>query len=123
MNTVSIIGRVGQDPTIKYTATGKAVANFSIAVENGYGDQKVASWIPIVAWEKTAELIGKFVARGSQVAVEGRLQQRSWEDKDGNKRSVIEVIANRVDFLTKKVTSSQTEQLFETTQADEELAF
>jgi len=109
MNTVSLIGRLGRDPEIRHTGAGKTVANFSIAVDYGFGDKKTTSWIPIVVWEKTAELVQTYCKKGSQVAVEGRLQERSWQDKEGNKRTVLEVIANRLDFLTRAEKSSQRE--------------
>jgi single-strand DNA-binding protein len=112
MNSVALIGRLGRDPETRYTTGGKAVTNFSIAVDYGFGDKKTTSWIPVVAWEKTAELAQQYLGKGSQVAVTGRLQERSWQDKEGNKRTVLEVIAIGLDFLTKveKKNSSQSEQ-------------
>jgi single-strand DNA-binding protein len=122
VNSVAIVGNVGQDPTVRKTSGGKSVANFSIAVSDGFGDQKKTYWIPIVVWDKTADLVSKYVGKGSQVAVEGRLQQRSWNDKGGNKHSAVEVVANRVDFLTKRA-SPQSEQEFDAPVADEDIPF
>jgi single-strand DNA-binding protein len=122
VNNVSLIGRLGRDPETRYTSGGKAVTNFSIAVDYGFGDKKTTSWIPVVAWEKTAELAQQYLGKGSQVAVTGRLQERSWQDKEGNKRTVLEVIAIGLDFLTKveKKNSSQSEQ---TEIPDEDIPF
>ncbi len=123
MNSVSLVGRVGQDPTLRSTSSGKSVANFSIAVDEGYGDRKVTYWIPIVAWDKTADLVGQYVSKGSQVAVEGRLTQRSFEDRDGNKRTVIEVVANRLDFLTRSETKKQARSQNEPEVLDDDIPF
>jgi len=112
MNSCNLIGRLGRDPETRYTAGGKAVTNFTVAVDDGFGENKTTSWITVVAWEKTAELAQQYLAKGSQVAVEGRLKQRTWNDKEGAKHTVLEVVANRLDFLTKieKRASSQSEQ-------------
>jgi single-strand DNA-binding protein len=118
VNSVALIGRLGRDPEIRHTGAGKAVANFSIAVDYGFGDKKTTSWIPIVAWEKTAELVQTYCKKGSQIAVEGRLQERSWQDKEGNKRTVLEVIANRLDFLTKAEKNSNSSQSERTEEFD-----
>lgn len=101
INSVTLIGRLGQDPEIRHTSDGSTVANFRIAVDNGYGEQKTTSWIRIVAWKKTAEAIEQYVHKGSLVGISGRLQERKYE-KDGDTRSVIEVIADRVQFLDSK---------------------
>lgn len=115
MNSVSLIGRLGRDPESRHTTGGKTVTNFTVAVDYGFGENKTTSWIPIVAWEKTAELAQQYLVKGSQVAVTGRLQVRSYENKAGDKVSVLEVIASQLDFLTKveKKTSSQSERDFD----------
>jgi len=124
MNTWSGIGRLGRDPEVRNTGSGKSVTNFAIAVDYGFGERKQTSWIPIVAWEKTAELAAQYLVKGSQVAVEGRLQQRTWEDKNGNKQSVLEVVANRLDFLTKaEKRQPQAEPAYEPTVSDEDIPF
>ena len=106
MNSVALVGRLGKDPEVRNTGSGKTVANFTLAVDYGFGDRKQTSWIPVQAWEKTAEIVQKYTAKGSQVAVTGRLQQRSWEDRDGNTRSVLEVVADKVDLLSKSEKST-----------------
>ena len=123
MNNVSLIGRLGKDPEVRTTSSGKSVANFTLAVDYGYGDRKTTSWIPVQVWEKTAELAAKFLAKGSQVAVEGRLQQRSWEDRDGNTRSVLEVVADRLDFLTKAAKSTSQSEFDDSPSDDSDVPF
>jgi single-strand DNA-binding protein len=116
LNNVNLIGRLGRDPEVRYTSGGKAVANFSLAVDDGYGEKKTTSWVPIVAWEKTAELAQQYLVKGSQVAVSGQLRQRSYEDRNGTTHNVLEVIARQIDFLSKvekKQASSQSEQDFD----------
>lgn len=124
MNQIALIGRLGQDPQTRHTGSGKAVANFNLAVDDGFGERKKTYWIPIVCWEKTAELAQQYLVKGSQVAVVGKLSQRSYEDKDGNNRTVFEVVAAQLDFLTKAEKRSQSEQSFDAPQvADEDIPF
>lgn len=99
-NKVTLIGRLGRDPELRYTQSSKPVCGFSLAVDGGSKDS--TEWVNIVAWEKTAENCGKYLQKGSTVAVEGRLQTRQWEDDNGNKRRKTEVIAARVVFLDSK---------------------
>ena len=101
MNKVILVGRLAQDPEVRYTQSGKAVASFNLAV-NRYGQKDSADFIPIVAWEKLAEVIGNNLKKGSQVLVEGRMQVRSYETQDGQKRRVTEVIVQNVEFLGSK---------------------
>lgn len=99
MNHVVLIGRMAQDPEVRYTQSGKAVASFSLAVDRrGEG----TDFISVVAWEKLAEVVGNNLAKGRKVAMEGRLSVRSYEDKDGNKRRVTEVVATNVEFVDSK---------------------
>lgn len=103
MNKVIIVGRLTRDPEVRYTQTGKAVASFSVAVDSGFGDKKRADFIPVVVWDKLAEVCGNNLTKGRRVLVEGRLQIRDYE-KDGQKRRAAEVIAQNVEFLDAKVT-------------------
>lgn len=101
-NRVILIGRATRDPELKYTQGGTAVASLSIAnnkswTQNGEKKEQV-SFFNIVAWAKLGETIAQYVKKGDRIAIEGRLQQRSWE-KDGQKHSVVEVIAENVQFL------------------------
>ena len=99
MNKVILIGRLGKDPEVRYTSTGKAVANFSLATNEG---KDRTTWHNIVVWEKQAELAGEYLSKGRQVAIEGSIQNRKWEDKEGNPRQTTEIVAHRVEFLGSK---------------------
>lgn len=101
MNKVILVGRLTRDPEVRYTQTGKAVASFSVAVDTGFGENKRADFIPIVVWDKLAEVCGNNLTKGRRVLVEGRLQIRDYE-KDGQKRRAAEVIAQNVEFLDTK---------------------
>ena len=103
MNKVILVGRLAQDPEVKYTQSGKAVSTFSLAVSRRVGQgQESTDFIPIVAWEKLAEIIGNNLTKGRRILVEGRLQIRSYEAQDGQKRRVAEVIAQNIEFLDSK---------------------
>lgn len=98
-----LVGRLAQDPEVRYTQAGKAVATFSLAVSRRVGQgQESTDFIPIVAWEKLAEICGNNLNKGRRILVEGRLQIRSYEAQDGQKRRVAEVIAQNVEFLDSK---------------------
>lgn len=97
-----MIGNLTRDPELRYTPDGTPVASFTLAVNRPFTNQqgeRETDFIPIVIWRKQAERCSEYLAKGSQVAVEGRLQIRSYEDKDGIRRKVAEVIAWRVEFL------------------------
>lgn len=104
LNKVMLIGNVGKDPEMRYTANGKAVATFSIACNRSYNStdgerREETDWFNIVTWDKLAELCSQFLQKGRQAYVEGRLQTRSWEGQDGQKRYTTEVVAQTVLFL------------------------
>lgn len=100
MNLVILTGRLTRDPEIRYTANGKAVAKFSIA-SNGKSKDQV-EYTDVVVWDKAGEACNTFLSKGSQVAVNGRKQTRSYEGKDGNKHRATEVVASNVQFLSTK---------------------
>jgi len=107
LNKVMVIGNLGADPEMRYTADGAAVTNFRIASSRNYtgsdGERKEETeWFSIVAWRKLAELCSQYLQKGRRVYVEGRLQTRSWEGQDGQKRYTTEVIAEDVIFLDSK---------------------
>ncbi len=106
MNKVVLIGRLTRDPELRYTSnTNTAVCNFSIAVDrpiNPSTGTREADFIPVVVWNKQAENVKNYLTKGSQVAVEGRIQTRSYDDQNGQKRYVTEVYANTVEFLGSK---------------------
>lgn len=104
VNKVLLIGRLGNNPEIRYTNTGTAVANFNLATSESWNDkagakQERTEWHRVVVWGKLAELCEKYLAKGRQCFVEGRLQTRNWDDKDGNKRYTTEIVATTVQFL------------------------
>ena len=105
-NTVQLIGHVGQEPEIKNLEGGKKLANITIATNEVYykenGDKvENTEWHRVVAWGKTAEIIEKYVIKGKEIAIEGKLTHRSYDDKEGNKRYITEVVANDVLLLGK----------------------
>ena len=102
LNRVILIGNLTQDPELRYTPDGTPVASFTLAVNRPYINQsgeRETDFIPVVVWRKQAERCSDYLTKGSQVAVDGRLQIRSYEDRDGIRRKVSEVIAWRVEFL------------------------
>jgi single-strand DNA-binding protein len=106
MNKVILSGNLARDPEIRYTQSQKAVASFSLAVNRRFGrraqeenpQQPTADFINIVAWERHAEFVQKYLTKGSRIIVEGRLQSRSYEAQDGSRRYVTEVVANEIEF-------------------------
>lgn len=98
INKAILMGRLTRDPVIRHTDSGKAVCNFTVAIDNGYGEEKSADFISCVAWNKTAEFVDKYFAKGRMIIVVGRIQTRTWEDRDGKKNYVTEVIASEVAF-------------------------
>mgnify|MGYP000917596119 FL=1 len=102
MNHVILIGRLTRDPELRYTPNGVAVANFTLAVDRPFTNQegeREADFIPIVVWQKLAETCANHLHKGRLVAVDGRLQIRSYETQDGQRRRVAEVVAGNVQFL------------------------
>jgi single-strand DNA-binding protein len=104
VNKVILIGNLGKDPEVRFTQTGSAVANFSIATSEQWNDrdghrQERTEWHNIVVWGKQGELCGQYLSKGRQVYVEGSIRTRSYDDKTGNKRYVTEIVAQRIRFL------------------------
>ena len=102
MNKVILMGRLTKDPEVKYTQTGKVVTQFTLAVDRPFKDAKETDFIPVVVWGKAAELVGNSCQKGHRLLVDGRLQIRSYEAKDGSKRWVTEIIVNGVEFVERK---------------------
>lgn len=116
MNRIVLIGRLTKDPELRYTQNGTAVCNFTLAVNRAYvrdGEQE-ADFVPCQVWGKIAESSAKYLAKGRQAAVDGRLQIRSYEDKEGTRRWVTEVVAERVEFLGSGKSESREEDDFGT---------
>ncbi len=105
VNKAILIGNLGRDPELRYTQSGQPVANFSLATtetwnkKDGGGKEEKTEWHRIVAWGRTAELCAQYLAKGRTVYVEGRLQTREWEDREGKKQRTTEIVAQTVQFL------------------------
>lgn len=114
LNRVFLIGRFVRDPELRHTPSGTAVASFSIANNRSYTanneKKEQTNFFNCVAWGKLGELVVDYCKKGHRVAIEGRLQQRSWDDQSGNKRSVVEIITDNVQFLTPKESFSTESQ-------------
>jgi single-strand DNA-binding protein len=129
LNRVILHGRLVADPELRNTQNGTAVAAFRIAVDRDYKSKEAgetADFVSCVAWRKSAEFIAKYFRKGSEILVEGRLQVRSYNDKDGNRRSVTEVVVDSVDFVGPKRSQGSTqsgENTFVEVDDDGELPF
>jgi len=133
INRVFISGNLTHDPELKYTPSGQAVTNFSIANNRRYRNQagewkEETSFIRIVAWARQAEVCSEYLKKGSPVLVEGRLMQRSWQTPEGQKRSVVEIRAFRVHFLSaapraEAVEEKAVEKELPTEEGEEEIPF
>jgi len=104
INKVILIGNVGRDPELRYTASGTAVANFSLATSRRYKDRdgnqrEETEWHRCVAWARLAEIINQYAPKGKQLYVEGRLQTRQWDDKDGNTKYTTEIVIEEMKLL------------------------
>ena len=107
VNKVMLIGRLGRDPEMRYTGSGTPVCNFTLATDEGYKDksgewQKRTEWHRIVAWARLAEQCSQLLNKGKLIYVEGRLQTREWDDREGNKRRTTEIVIQRMRLLTPK---------------------
>ena len=102
LNRILLMGRLPRDPELRHTQTGTAVASFTLAVDRDFKDrnygERATDFIDIVAWRQTGEFVSRYFAKGRMAVVEGRLQMRDWTDKDGNKRTAAEVVADNVYF-------------------------
>ena len=101
LNYSVLMGRLVRDPELRRTNTGKSVTSFTIAVDN-FGKDSGTSFIPCVAWEQKGEFINNYFLKGSQIAVEGRLQSRQYETKDGKKQTAVELVVQQAHFCGKK---------------------
>jgi len=115
VNKVILVGRLGKDPEVKYTQTGVPVARFTLATDESWKDQsgekqQRTEWHNIVAWRKLAEICGQYLNKGKLVYIEGRLQTRSWEDKEGNKRYTTEVQADNMVMLSARTDEARQEK-------------
>lgn len=111
VNKVILVGRLGRDPETRYTGGGQAVANFSMATDESYKDkngerQKRTEWHRITAWGKLAEICQQYLKKGSLVYIEGRIQSREWQDKEGQKRTSFDIVANTMKMLGSRAESA-----------------
>lgn len=109
LNHVVVMGRLTRDPELRRTQSGAAVTSFSIAVERdfkGQDGEKVTDFFDVTAWRNTAEFVSRYFSKGRMVVVDGRLQSRKWEDRDGNRRTSIEIVADSCYFGDSKKESS-----------------
>lgn len=110
LNSVSLVGRLTDDPNLRYTSTGKAVANFRLAIQRPFKNQNgdyEADFINCVVWNKQAENLAQYMNKGSTIAVSGSLQSRSYENQNGQKVYVTEVLVNNVSFIQSKKNNNQ----------------
>ena len=108
LNVVAIIGRMVKDPELKTTNSGKSVCSFRIANDSGYKDasgQSQTNWLDVTAWGKTAEFVCKYFPKGALIAIDGRLQTRQYQDKNGQNHTAVEIVAQNVSFCGSKSTS------------------
>ena len=106
VNKVILVGNLGKDPELRYTPSGTAVCTFSLATtdrfKNKQGEQQERTeWHNIVVWAGLAEICGKYLTKGKQIYIEGRIQNRSYDDRDGNKRYITEIVANEMQMLSR----------------------
>lgn len=131
MNLVVLLGRLTKDPDVRYTQTGKVVTSFTLAVNRpfaGQDGQREADFINCVIWGKSAETLGNTVTKGQRILFQGRLQIRSYEDKEGNKRYATEVIGDRFEYIETKGsagegTGASFENMGEPVSFDEDIPF
>ncbi len=98
INKAILMGRLTRDPELRHTNSGTPVCSFSIAIDNGYGENRTTDFINCVAWNKTAEFVEKYFTKGRMIIVVGRIQTRTWEGQDGKKNYATEVVASEVSF-------------------------
>src|SRR5690625_1890842 len=107
MNVTVLVGRLTRDPDLRYTQNGTAVANFNIAVDRPFSKDDETDFINCVAWRKQAENLANYMKKGSRIGVDGRIQTRNYEDKDGKRIYVTEVVADNIQFLDSRNRSEE----------------
>lgn len=113
LNVVAIMGRLARAPELRQITTGKNVASFRIACDRGRRDangQSQADWLDVVAWDRTAEFVCKYFQKGSLIAIDGRLQSRSYQDKNGQNRTAVEIVAQNANFCGSKESTNSASQ-------------
>lgn len=124
MNKATIFGRIGKDPELKYTPSGKAVCTYSVATSRRQkGKDEITTWHNIVAWEKTAEVMKEYLRKGQQVLIEGRIENRTYDKKDGTKGYISEIVADRFWFVGRPSESERAPDAPTSTHDDDDLPF
>lgn len=116
LNVVALVGRLVADPELKTTQSGNSVCTFRVAVDRSYvpqGEERQADFITVTAWRKTAEFVSKYFQKGSMISVQGRLETRQYQDKNGNNRTSTEVLASQVSFCGGKAAEKPTVRDFD----------
>lgn len=111
LNCAVIMGRLTADPELRTTTTGLSVTSFTVAVDRSFvksGEERQADFINVVAWRQTADFVTKYFRKGSMIAVQGSIQMRNYEDRNGNKRTAFEIVADNVSFCGSKAESGTT---------------
>ena len=121
INKVILVGRLTRDPELKSTNSGKSATSFSVAVDNGYGENKTTDFINCVAWNKTAEFVEKYFEKGNMIALVGRVSTRTWEGENGKKNYVTEVVVSEVSFCGSKSEGQSKDE--DTQESDDEEDF
>jgi len=103
----TIIGNLGNDPETRFTPSGKSVCSFTVAANQGWGDNKVTEWFRVSTWGKLGEICQQYLGKGSKCYVEGRLRTRTWDGQDGQKRLEVEIVASDVQLLDSKRESGE----------------
>ncbi len=102
LNKVFLIGRLTRDPEKSYTPNGTCITKFSVAVNNGFGENRKTAFIDVTAWSKSAEFVANYFSKGKEILIEGRLEFDTWESKEGDRRSKLYVTAERASFVGSK---------------------
>lgn len=127
LNKVILIGRLGRDPGLRYMPNGEAVCNFSVATSESWKDkngqrQESTEWHNVTMYRKLAEIAGKYLAKGSQVYLEGKIQSRKYQGKDGIERTAYEIIANEMKMLGGNSQATQEQPKYPQAQAQEDIS-
>lgn len=123
MNIVTLTGRLTAAPELKTTNSGLSVVSNTLAVDRGYGDKKTTDFIPVVFWKGIAETVAKYCIKGTKLTVSGSLQQRKYDARNGEKRTVFEVVVNEMELPPKSETHSPEEPTFDNPYGEDDLPF
>lgn len=123
INRAILIGNLVRDVDLRYSKKGTAVANFTLAVNDGYGENKTVDFISVTAWGKTAENVANYCSKGSRVAVDGRIKQQNYEDKNGNRREKVYINAQQIMFLNTRQQAGEGYSMDSDSYRDEDMPF